>query len=235
MPGCYVLLGAIFCLNLLTQLVTSAASSAIEDREARLKGVYSLNVAKRENVDGVDFDAFRHPHFRYFLKRVGKNATIELRKARTHKGIHRKKYTSHRDDERLSSLAEEQTKKAVSVVFDPVKLREGILVPKNKAERERKKAARLEAEKSEEHTGPEMPSNAAPEPELSDEDIPGPPPPPFPDAPPLKPLPAGWEELQDTSSGRFYYFHILTGKTTWDRPRDDEAPTTRAARNVSVM
>eukprot|EP00443_Scrippsiella_acuminata_P026206 CAMPEP_0115311838 /NCGR_PEP_ID=MMETSP0270-20121206/75564_1 /TAXON_ID=71861 /ORGANISM="Scrippsiella trochoidea, Strain CCMP3099" /LENGTH=66 /DNA_ID=CAMNT_0002730727 /DNA_START=6 /DNA_END=203 /DNA_ORIENTATION=+ len=32
------------------------------------------------------------------------------------------------------------------------------------------------------------------------------------------PLPAGWAEYPDPSSGKMYYHNPATGETTWDRP-----------------
>ena len=40
---------------------------------------------------------------------------------------------------------------------------------------------------------------------------------------PAAPLPEGWEEITDPTSGRAYYCNGLTGVTTWDRPASEEA------------
>lgn len=37
----------------------------------------------------------------------------------------------------------------------------------------------------------------------------------------LSPLPVGWEETKDPASGKTYYFHRASGRTTWDRPRHE--------------
>jgi len=38
------------------------------------------------------------------------------------------------------------------------------------------------------------------------------------------PLPAGWSEFQDPSSGKTYYHNSASGQTTWDRPSDAQDP-----------
>ena len=37
------------------------------------------------------------------------------------------------------------------------------------------------------------------------------------------PLPQGWEEVEDPSSGRVYFFNQATGESTWDRPTVEPA------------
>ena len=42
------------------------------------------------------------------------------------------------------------------------------------------------------------------------------------------PLPPGWEERFDPSTGRKYYFNSITRMITWTRPRNQEAPPLNA-------
>ena len=37
-----------------------------------------------------------------------------------------------------------------------------------------------------------------------------------------QPLPEGWKEVNDPKSGKTYYYHKETKKTSWKRPKEEE-------------